>query len=79
MENDSPLPWRASWCGQGVIITNLRGTHEAEATGEVDWWDRTRAENITITITITNLRQVVIMTPFTYVALRGHVLHGVGP
>ena len=30
-----------------------RGTHEAEATGEVDWWDRTRAENITITITIT--------------------------
>ena len=28
-------------------------THEAEATGEVDWWDRTRAENITITITIT--------------------------
>ena len=29
-----------------------RGTYEAEATGEVDWWeDRTRAENITITIT----------------------------
>ena len=28
-------------------------TNEAEATGEVDWWDRTRAENITITITIT--------------------------
>ena len=27
--------------------------HEAEATREVDWWDRTRAEYITITITIT--------------------------
>ena len=26
-----------------------RGTHEAEATSEVDWWDRTRAEYITIT------------------------------
>ena len=25
--------------------------HEAEATSEVDWWDRTRAEYITITIT----------------------------
>ena len=31
---------------------DARGTHEADATGEVDWWDRTRAENITITITI---------------------------
>ena len=29
-----------------------RGTHEAEATREVDWWDRTRAEYITITITM---------------------------
>jgi hypothetical protein len=28
-----------------------RGTHEAEATREVDWWDRTRAEYITITKT----------------------------
>ena len=35
---------------QGEYL-NPRGTHEAEATGEVDWWDRTRAENITITIT----------------------------
>ena len=35
-------------------VSYPRGTHEAEATGEVDWWDRTRAENITITITITN-------------------------
>ena len=34
-------------------VSYPRGTHEAEATGEVDWWDRTRAENITITITIT--------------------------
>ena len=32
--------------------TVIVGAHEAEATGEVDWWDRTRAENITITITI---------------------------
>ena len=46
-------------CGVGVygiIILKSRGTHEAEATGEVDWWDRTRAENITITITITRSR-----------------------
>ena len=34
-------------------VSYPRGTHEADATGEVDWWDRTRAENITITITIT--------------------------
>ena len=26
-----------------------RGTHEAEATREVNWWDRTRAEHITTT------------------------------
>ena len=30
-------------------VSYPRGTHEAEATGEVDWWGRTRAENITIT------------------------------
>ena len=36
-------------------VSYPRGTHEAEATGEVDWWDRTRAENITITITITSI------------------------
>lgn len=31
------------------------GLYEAEATSEVDWWDRTRAEYITITITILQL------------------------
>ena len=30
-----------------------RGTHEAEATSEVDWWDRTRVEYVTVTVTTT--------------------------
>ena len=33
-----------------------RGKHGAEATREVDWRDRTRAESLTITITITLIR-----------------------
>ena len=36
-----------------LLAERVYYTHEAEATSEVDWWDRTRAEYITITITIT--------------------------
>ena len=30
--------------GRRARVLYPRGTHEAEATREVDWWDRTRAE-----------------------------------
>ena len=36
-------------CCVSVVLRLAR--HGAEATREVDWWDRTRAENITMTIT----------------------------
>ena len=45
-----------------------RGTHEAEATGEVVWWDRTRAENITITITKIKEAQPQISLGFFFMA-----------
>ena len=32
-------------------VSHISVWSNTEATGEVDWWDRTRAENITITIT----------------------------
>ena len=52
-----------STCFLGVLEYMYLSTRDARGAGrpkryaayagEVDWWDRTRAENITITITIT--------------------------
>ena len=47
-----------------IHASDARG--RTEATSEVDWWDRTRAEYITITITITVIRGFCLhMAPLT--------------
>ena len=52
-----------------ITITIPRGTHEAdELPAEVDWWDRTRAECITITIIsiLPYITKVRVVLPFDH-------------
>ena len=46
---------RQKWAFARLLEPEATRDARAEATSEVDWWDWTRAEQITITITITRL------------------------